>query len=173
MSLENSSATPNTEPTTPVPPVAPETAVPSKGSFDVNDLLNIPHKRWATLGVVSALLMIFGSFGPWVTLGPLSASGTDGDGVITLFLALGAIAVLVFFLTAQGSRLTWLPWLATGMGALAALVALVDMSDFESEETLFGTASLGWGIILVGIAAVALTVESVLSALAARKAGTV
>lgn len=65
------------------------TAIPmTAAQFAPN--LPLRHLSIVALGA----LLLFAALMPWATLGPFSAAGTDGDGVITLIPGLAA-AVLV------------------------------------------------------------------------------
>jgi hypothetical protein len=71
-----------------------------------------PTTYWIALGAAAAI--VIGSLGPWATAlgGIVSANGTDGDGVITLILALIALAGL------------WAYWQEPRRGAAVGVLVL-------------------------------------------------
>ncbi len=97
-----------------------------------------------------------GSAGPWVTLLGAGVSGLEGDGLITLVLALVAVGT-----TLRGlSRL--LP-AACGLGiAAVAALDLRDIGDLPIAEP-------GWGIWLTVAGGVVLLLAGGAGALAARR----
>ena len=121
-----------------------------------------PASRWPMIGTLAGVGVGIGSLLPWVTVisifGSISVAGTQGDGKITLGLA---VAVVIGFLT----RLRWLQWLAS-LGALAVGgYDLINVSraigDAESE---YVKASTGYGLyIAVGSAVLALVAAYVLN----------
>lgn len=59
--------------------------------------MEIDLTRGEKIGIAGALLIFVGSSLPWASWGVFSVSGVDGgDGVITLLLALGAGALILF-----------------------------------------------------------------------------
>lgn len=118
-----------------------------------------PRFLW---GIGTALLLGVGSLGPWVTLGPFSASGTgDGnDGAITLVIAIVA-AVLICLRR----------WnIITGLLAVGALVVgIVDTNDVSSAGNDVLEPSVGWGLVAVDVAAVSLIVWALVALRASRR----
>jgi hypothetical protein len=100
------------------------------------------------LSLASMVVVIIAAFLPWVSLFGISARGIEGDGVLTLVLALAGIGVLAFSSRAfrpekragKASRITLI--------VLAALVALIGILDVNGAAaiglylTLF--AGLAW-----------------------------
>jgi lysylphosphatidylglycerol synthetase-like protein (DUF2156 family) len=117
-----------------------------------------PRFLWGTATVV---LLAIGSLGPWVTLGPFSASGTgDGnDGAITLVLAILA-AVLVCLRRWR---------IVTALLAVGALVVgIIDTNNVSSARNELLEPSVGWGLVAVDIAAVSLIVWALVALCASR-----
>lgn len=110
----------------------------------------------AAIGVVGAVLVVIGSIGPWATIADSGVGGLDGDGWITLVLALlaGGFAAAVFAPAPVARIMRWLvlPW--TLIALLVAVIDIVDISSTSSEfsnqfsDDVF-TLSVGWGLWLV------------------------
>ena len=127
-------------------------------------------KRKIWIGaLVAAVLVLLGSFMPWASVSVfgqrMSVAGTEGDGIITLVLSLVAAGALVAAVFASGSFVRHLHWVALGAGALIAIIPLITMSNLGSisrETGGIGSASLGFGAVLVLLAGIALAVLSFL-----------
>lgn len=105
----------------------------------------LPRLPLAAIGLV-----VIGAAGPWVTLGSFSKGGLEGDGVITLVLALVAAGVLLLA-HFRGRRA---PVVVVGIcGLLALAIAIIDIADVQDAG--FG-ASVGWGLWLTLVGAIAL-----------------
>jgi len=101
-----------------------------------------------------ALTALIGSVSPWATvtapfIGKVSVNGTDGDGVITLILAIAAGGCALGIAAAASHG-----WF--GMGAIAAgltitVIAAVDLNNLQSvveeAEAISGSISVGGGLI--------------------------
>ncbi len=111
----------------------------------------------AVVSLVGALLLLIGSVTPWVTAGPLTKNGIEGDGVITLVLALlaGGFAGATFSPPAVARVMRWFP---LPFGLLALLVAIIDVADVSGEG--YGI-SVGWGLWLTLIASIILVIGAV------------
>lgn len=101
-----------------------------------------------------------GSVAPWATTALANKSGTSGDGVLTLGLAI--IGTLVVLVRPSGSR--WLI-VATVCGIIAALIGGYDIRSVSQETAeLFGRSvhivSVGWGLWVTTAGAVVLTIAS-------------
>jgi hypothetical protein len=114
-----------------------------------------------------AVLALIGSFLTWATVeaGGASAtvSGMDGDGPITLVLA---IATAVFWFLRKRTEARWPTFLAAAGGVLTALVAIIDIADVNrvaGDLGDFADASVGIGLWLVLIGGVAATVGALLN----------
>lgn len=120
-------------------------------------------------------LGLVGSIGPWAKIstfyGSSTLSGTDSDGQITmvLFVIAGILAVVG---TARGATVATLV-----VSLLAAVVAVIDIADVrdaagEVDASTGGLmkGSVGWGLWLVLVAAVAAFVASVAQIRSRRRA---
>jgi hypothetical protein len=110
---------------------------------------------------IGAAAIVLGSFLTWASVtaplvGTISKAGTAGDGVITLVLGLG-VALLVGLGRASRRRAVWIT--AIVLAALAGLIVVVDGVDaahrFSTLDTTYVTASIGPGIYVVGLGALA------------------
>ncbi len=121
-----------------------------------------------SLLAVTGLMVVIGSVMPWVSLGPLTASGTIGDGIITLVIGIGIAVCAVLVLLA---RARWAAIVALVLGAAVAVTAIVDMiniSSLEIFDTRVGMAFIGgglWltlagGLLAVGVAIAAIVVTA-------------
>ncbi|WP_229052883.1 hypothetical protein [Aeromicrobium sp. Leaf350] len=125
---------------------------------------------FATFG---ALLVLIGSVGTWASFGGFTKGGLEGDGVITLVLAvlIGGFAGGVF---APLSVARVMRWFVLPFGFLALLVAIIDVVDISSSGNEFaselGVSSLGltvgWGLWVVLIGAVTAVVAGLLLTIA-------
>ncbi len=125
------------------PPTVASTALPSQHVL-----------RWS---LVSAILMIVGAFGPWVTaLGILTVHGTDGgrDGWILVGAGVAAAALLL------SKRSAVLVGCAGLIGAAASIYDLVGISKVAPDGFLHDAVSPGWGIYVCVIASVSLIAAS-------------
>lgn len=106
-----------------------------------------PKLLW---GIASAVAIAIGSLGTWVTAGPIHLSGTSGgrDGTITVVLALIALVPLALR--------RWRPLVGV-LAAVCLLIGVIDTIDVKSldDDALFD-ASVGWGLLLVDVAAASL-----------------
>lgn len=113
-----------------------------------------------TVALLSAVGIVIGAIGPWWTTFLVDIAGTEGDGQITLLLAL--ISAVIVLLKPAGSRLLLV---AVVCGVLCAIVGIYDLVTVSSEnQELFGQevdlVSPGWGLWLTVIASVAFTVST-------------
>lgn len=128
-------------------------------------------KGLAYAGLVCAVLVLVGSVGPWVTaFGFIEVSGTEGDGMITLVLALVA-GLLIGWRVASGSRwprfLAGLAFLAVaGIGVYdwSELERNIDEADEDVRAFVDAAVSVGWGLVLTTFAGVAGLIVTVLDA---------
>ena len=112
--------------------------------------LTKPWSDWynyRTLLAMCAVLIIVGSFGPWITTGTtdphFSRSGMDFDGLLTLVG--GALLVLFVFLRRYIGAIV--------IGAVVTICGVLNHRDLEGD-TLFHdgksiTGSIGWGLYAV------------------------
>lgn len=97
---------------------------------------------WATVA-----LLAVGSIGPWVTFGPFSASGTSGDGVVTII-----VAALAAVLIGIGKA----PIGVAVLGLLALATGIYDVTQVSSSGNEYFSATVGWGLILATLASASL-----------------
>jgi hypothetical protein len=112
---------------------------------------------WA---VVSAALMIVGSFGPWARAFIVTVSGVDGDGWFLVFAAIAALVLL--YLGVKRPRLRLVAIIACVLAGVVGLgIVIYDGNDIfgkqssGDEDDLFGGEDLvtpGWGIWMAGLA---------------------
>ena len=112
------------------------------GGGSLGSLRTAPTTYWAALAAAAAV--VIGSFGTWATAlgGLLSKSGTEGDGVLTLVLAVVALLGLWAFWRKPRR------WAAVGvlvLGVLIFAIGIYDLVDVESTANV----SAGWGLYLV------------------------
>lgn len=118
--------------------------------------------------LILCALLVIGSLGPWARIFGLSVSGIDGDGILTLGLAvIATAATLVVRSSPQAPRFR-AHWIAAAASALALLVAVYDTLDVSTTsgeiagETV--RAYVGWGLWMTLLAALTLTIATVLVA---------
>lgn len=105
------------------------------------------------IGVVCvAAAGMLGTFLPWASLGIISASGTVGDGWITLGLFTGALLIAVLGKRAEPMS----GWARLGIVALAAGTAVVGLHDASGLLAIGSASTVGAGLYLACIAAIVL-----------------
>lgn len=156
---------------------ARETAAPAPSTYSVPlalapaptaDEAREPARVGTAVGVV---MVVIGVFGPWIkTLGwNVSVNGVaSADAAGWLFLVGAALALMALYRhsTARSRRaITWV----TVLGALGVVGAVVEVVRFQRDinqahrgAQQFVHLSLGWGLYVVVIGAVAATACSVL-----------
>jgi hypothetical protein len=112
-------------------------------------------------GIIAAVMLVLGALLPWATVstvfGSMSASGTDGDGVITLLCGI-AIGVM-FGLWKRPAVIV-----AAVLAGIALLVGIIDLVDIGRTSADFGgfvDASPGIGLFLTVLASIAALVLGV------------
>lgn len=122
---------------------------------------------WVALG--GAVLVVLGSFMPWVNVPLLGAvSGTSGDGSITLVL--GLIAAGLALVAGLGRAQTVMYLISAGVVLLATLIGIYDLVNVtnginESSNEYF-TALLGPGlpmIVVGGLVAICACIAGVVA----------
>ncbi len=93
---------------------------------------------------VAILVVVLAAFLPWVSIFGISAIGVEGDGVITLVLALAGAVVLALTTGAVGGTRTPGGASQIVLVVLASLVALIGLLDMN------GAAALGLYLTLFG-----------------------
>ena len=138
-----------------VPPLGHTQAPPP---LPTNYMPNIIAALLACLGI------IIGSLGPWATLFTFSKAGVDGDGVLTLILAVVAAIALFTILSRGGTAKFGDRWVAPAVGAITVAIGIVDAMNLSNlETTLMRTPvspSVGWGLWVVLLSGAALCVTS-------------
>ena len=124
-------------------------------------------KPYSLVSGLSALLVIFAAFMPWAKLGFIKASGTDGDGVITLVL--GLIVGVIVLVTLQRANVL-AGFSIAAAGALVVIIATYDIVNISNQvndpdnpfassvsvgEGLYATLVGGIGLIVGGLMTVA------------------
>ena len=112
--------------------------------------------------VGGAAVVAVGAFMPWASVGPFSAAGTDGDGILTLILALGAGPLGAFGILKSKKGLLIGSLICA---ALILAIAAYDTANISSvADGPFGlTPEVGGGLYLTLIGAVAGIVGPVLA----------
>lgn len=118
-------------------------------------------------GAVAAILVIIGSVMPWASVttpfGTVSAAGTEGDGKLTLIAGLlllgGAVASAVV-------RQRWMRIAQLVVAALTTILAVYELIDISGSaadlDAGFAEASVGAGVYVVLVGAIAATVVALL-----------
>ncbi|SCX11615.1 DUF5336 domain-containing protein [Corynebacterium jeikeium] len=149
--------------------------------FDIKKYLDFSNKSvlWLVCAAGAALISFIGSFMPWGKVsapfyGTITISGTDGDGIITMFLSLiiiGGIAAYLF--VEQLAQKWWRAIPVIAIGAILFLISIMDWADIGSraddvDEELV-SVSVGAGLILILLASIAIIAFGVLALLNDRK----
>jgi hypothetical protein len=109
----------------------------------------------------SAILLGLAAFLPWGTaLGLISISGMEGDGKITIGIAVIAIVLLLIKKVPV--------WIVTILGILATVIGVVDYSSM-SDVTNEISASVGIGIYLTVAAGAGMIVGTIMEMVASKK----
>lgn len=119
--------------------------------------------KWATLGGLVAL--IIGVFAPWATISFMgfseSVNGTESgfNGTFILILSIaGLAAVLAYAFANVNVQLRHVLWGLVGLAVIIDILVLIDFIDVLTEDM----ASVGWGLWLTVIGAIALSVGAIL-----------
>lgn len=127
--------------------------------------LNPNNKAGAITTLISAAFGTIGSIGPWVTLGSLSSSGTDGDGIITLICLVGSAILAGISLGSGYNRFGGIVFV---LGLISAGVAIYYLAKIEDSSIEFFGESLdssaGWGLWLVVAASFSTAIGGFLTA---------
>ncbi len=153
-------------------PTAPATPVGS-ASNDLNPLVNL-------LAIGCGLIVVAGSFGPWVTahvrfLGSIEIRGSEVDGRITVWCGTVAVACLLLLLVAPNKRglLTSVAMVSFFMAAVIGASDWTTVSENlrelrESGEIGLLRAEIGWGLRAVTFGGAGGTLLAVLQFMHAR-----
>ena len=151
------------------------------GQFDIKQYLDFSNKSvlWMVCAAGAALISLIGSFMPWgkVTVpfyGTITVSGTDGDGMLTMFLSLiliGGIAAYLF--VEKLTKMWWRGIPVIAIGAVLLLISVMDWTDIGSKagqvDKDVAQVSVGAGLILILLASIAIIAFGVLTLLNDRK----
>lgn len=149
--------------------------------FDIKQYLDFSNKSvlWLVCAAGAALISFIGSFMPWgkVTVpfyGTVTVSGTDGDGILTMFLSLIVIGGIAAYLFVEQLTQKWwrgIPVIA--IGAILLLISIIDWASIGSKAGDFDedvvNVSVGAGLILILLASIAIIAFGVLALLNDRK----
>ena len=149
--------------------------------FDISKYLDFSNKSvlWLVCAAAAALVSFIGSFMPWgkVTVplyGTITVSGTDGDGILTMFLSLIVIGGIAAYLFVEQLTQKWwrgIPVIA--IGAILLLISIIDWASIGSKAGDFDedvvNVSVGAGLILILLASIAIIAFGVLALLNDRK----
>ena len=105
------------------------------------------------LELVALGLLVVGAFGPWASLFGISKSGMDGDGVITLALAVIVGIFLILNRVRGGNVPLAVLFIA---GALALAISIIDVLDVRDKGV-----DVGWGLWLTLAGSVVLLAAAV------------
>jgi hypothetical protein len=129
---------------------------------------------FAVATLLGGLLVVVGSFLPWVTfhaafVGSISYSGVDGgkDGLITLVFGVLTVAIGAVRLTERLPRV--LQHLPAPLGLLTLAIGFYDLDEIQvrvaefSSEQEYGTAMVGGGLYTLIIGGVLATIGGLVS----------
>ncbi|GAA1745346.1 hypothetical protein [Aeromicrobium alkaliterrae] len=128
----------------------------------------LPFKPLAITQFGLCGLLLIGSIGPWVSAGFVSASGMDGDGVITLLCAIVIAGLTGLALGVPDVRrwITWIVLLPAAASLLTTVYDVINISTSGDEE--YFSVSVGWGLWFALLASLGVTAVAVLLGLASR-----
>ena len=119
------------------------------------------HVLW--WGLVSAVVMVIGSFGPWAkVLGLVTVNGTDdgGDGWVVIgAAAVGALAMVLWSM--RGRRWLILAVLAGGAGLATTIYDRVDLEGTTNGVDIGSLVDASWGIYVAMIGSASLAVAAI------------
>jgi hypothetical protein len=150
-------------PTPPSPPSGWYPPAPAPGP----STLYLPN---LIVAMVASVGIVIGSLGPWLTFLVFNRTAADGDGAITLVLGIVALVVLFAIFNLGRNRkktgIAALGCVAALAGLGAFVVGVVDAVEVTSRRVeLFGRtvgAQIGWGLWLVLISSLVLTVTAII-----------
>lgn len=103
----------------------------------------------------SIAFIFIGSFLPWADLGFFSVNGTEGDGVITLILAIAGI--VIYFALKNKPKAVKITTIA--IGALSLIIAIMSFTGIGD----LGVGSPGGGLYMVFIGSIGLIASPFIS----------
>jgi hypothetical protein len=107
------------------------------------------------VSAVSQAVVIVAAFLPWVSIFGISAIGVEGDGVLTLILALGGLACVAVSSGLVGTPKAVKPLRITNL-VLALLTALIGLFDMNGAAAIGLYLTLFAGLAWVAGAAMSL-----------------
>jgi len=123
------------------------------------------HTIFWMIGVISAILIFVGAFLPWIKItapfiGSMTASGIEGDGLITLILSLLAFLMIYIGLT-KSEKIAAIVLLVFGM--ICIVIGVYDATNiFQAIYTLeYALSSVGSGVYLTIIGGVGLIISGI------------
>ncbi|MFM1725215.1 hypothetical protein ABEU20_003822 [Rhodococcus sp. PAM 2766] len=119
--------------------------------------LNLPVYAIAWLSCIG---MVVGSIGPWATGGGHSMAGTEGDGRITLALAIAAALALTVRAVRQHVWAVAVPMVASVVVLVVAIADLTNLDELLGALSSFFSISIGWGLWLLLASAAGLAVSA-------------
>jgi hypothetical protein len=106
------------------------------------------------------VLLVIGSIGTWVKVGPVTGDGLSRDGKITLILAI----IAGLFLVIAAARGRHISRVGIGITAVLALATCIyDVQDVSSADVLGQSASVGWGLWMCLVGSFVLAVGTVVA----------
>jgi hypothetical protein len=122
----------------------PEDGVPNTRPRTVGELISRTPLPVAGI-FLGLVLCVIGSLAPWATSPINAAAGIDGDGKITIGIAILALILLV--VRDSAPTLATLSLILLGFGIFEA----IHIHDKVSQVTLFGQQvdHVGWGVYLI------------------------
>ena len=119
--------------------------------------LNLPVCAIAWLSCIG---MVVGSIGPWATGGGHSMAGTEGDGRITLALAIAAALGLTVRAVRQRVWAVAVPMVAAVVVLVVAIADITNLDSLLGALSSFFSVSIGWGLWLLLASAAGLAVSA-------------
>ena len=146
----------------------------------------IERRLLLLIGLLCAVGMLVGSFGPWVKVSAaffsVSVSGTDRSNDGWLVVAAALVGALVFYAALLSSTKTtriFTGLLATGAGVLGSAVCIYDrnqlsdaLSKAPPEVRQSALLAIGWGLNLALVASVVFTATALVVTFTSNRSGT-
>ncbi len=113
----------------------------------------------------SALLVLLGSLLPWASVdtafGSISVRGTEGDGVLTILLALAGGAAAIAVVMARKPMAAIGGVVAGGLALLIAAYDFIDLARISGDSGGLVESHVGFGLWLVLFGSLAMTGASI------------
>ncbi len=151
-------------------PASPSSiAARKRSSRPVLDLDESQLKVLTVTGAFGAALSFLGALLPWARWGPYSAPGTDGDGLITLVLAIAIGMALLWAFLGYQRALVYIASVAASVLILG--IGIYDMSNVARLTDSSTGVTIGAGLYLTVIGGLVGAGASALAALATVRTG--